>query len=143
MTNMAIAKDDGLTLADFTPGVKREGAGEDGVIRAGAPLGAGMAVASPEAVIAALRQVQDPEIPVNIYDLGLIYDVAIAADGTVGIVMTLTAPACPVAGELPGQVARQAAGVPGVGRVEVRLVWEPAWTKDRMSDEARVALDLF
>lgn len=140
---MTVAQDDGLTLADFTPGSASRDGGGDGRVRAGSPLAPGTRIADPDAVIAALRDVKDPEISVNIYDLGLIYDVVIGTDGSVRIAMTLTAPACPVAGELPGEVARRVAGVPGVGTVEVGLVWEPAWTKERMSDAARVALDLF
>ena len=99
--------------------------------------------ASEEAVIEAFRTVYDPEIPVNIYELGLIYDIAIAADGNIKIDMTLTAPGCPVAGILPQQVADAAAGVPGAGEVEVTLVWEPAWTPDKMSEDARLALGFF
>lgn len=110
--------------------------------RAGEPLSDGEAVAGEEAVIAALRTVHDPEIPVNIYDLGLIYDLEIADDGTVKVEMTLTAPACPVAGELPHWVAEAVAGVDGVGEVEVNLVWDPPWSPDRMSDDAKMLLDI-
>ncbi len=99
--------------------------------------------ASEESVIEACRTVYDPEIPVNIYELGLIYAIVIAADGNVKIDMTLTAPGCPVAGILPQQVADAAAGVPGAGEVEVTLVWEPAWTPDKMSEDARLALGFF
>ena len=100
-------------------------------------------MASQESVIEALRQVHDPEIPVNLYDLGLIYELDIAGDGSVAVVMTLTAPACPVADLLPQQVADAVAAVDGVGVVEVSLVWDPPWTKDRMSEDARLALDMF
>lgn len=110
--------------------------------RAGEPLSDGESVAGEEAVIAALRTVHDPEIPVNIYDLGLIYDLEIAGDGTVKVEMTLTAPACPVAGELPHWVAEAVAGVDGVGEVEVNLVWDPPWSPDRMSDDAKMLLDI-
>jgi FeS assembly SUF system protein len=131
--------DDNRTLSDFMP----EGTG-DTVAYAGKKLGDAPAkVASKEAVVEALRTVYDPEIPVNIYELGLIYDLAIDAKGDVRIEMTLTAPACPVAGILPRQVAEAVAAVDGVGEVEVDLVWDPPWTKDRMSDEARLALDMF
>jgi FeS assembly SUF system protein len=131
--------DDNMTLSDFMP----EGAA-DTVAYAGAPLGPAPAkVATTEDVEAALRTVYDPEIPVNIYDLGLIYRLDIDAKGDVRIEMTLTAPACPVAGILPGQVAKAVAAVEGVGEVEVDLVWDPPWTKDRMSDDARLALDMF
>ena len=87
----------------------------------------------------ALKEVFDPEIPVNIYDLGLIYEIKPNGQGF-EILMTLTAPACPVAGILPQQVADAAAGVKGSGRVIVRLTWEPPWDWSRMSDDARIAL---
>ena len=94
------------------------------------------------AVVDALKSVHDPEIPVNIYDLGLIYDILLKDGGGVEITMSLTAPGCPVAGEMPGQVAEAVAAAEGVGRVTVDLVWEPAWTRERMSDEAKLALDM-
>ena len=112
--------------------------------RAGEPLAAGEAVASEEAVIAAISTVYDTEIPVNIYELGLIYELDIdAEDGSIKILMTLTAPGCPVAGILPGQVAEAAAGVPGVGEVVVTLTWDPPWGKERMSEDAKLALGIF
>ena len=100
-------------------------------------------VAVEDQVIAALRTVHDPEIPVNIYDLGLIYDTTIHDDGTIEIEMSLTAPGCPVAGEMPGEVARAVAALPGAGEVTVRLVWDPPWTQDLMSEDARLALGMF
>ncbi len=109
----------------------------------GAPLQPGTSVAAEDQVIAALRTVFDPEIPVNIYELGLIYDTTIHDDGTVEIEMSLTAPGCPVAGEMPGEVARAVAALPGAGEVTVRLVWEPPWTPDLMSEDARLALGMF
>ncbi len=128
------------SLADFLPGARPEG--EAAMARAGAPLDAGEQPAPEGAVIEAIKTVYDPEIPVNIYDLGLIYRLDRAANGNLAIDMTLTAPACPVAGEMPGRVAEAVAAVPGVGEVEVRLVWEPPWTKDRMSEDAKLALDI-
>ena len=116
--------------------------GDDFVATAGDPLPEGAAQADDEAIYAALRTVYDPEIPVNIYDLGLIYEVERRSDGSLHIDMSLTAPGCPVAGTLPGEVAQAAAGVEGVGEVEVRLVWEPPWTMERMSEDARLALGL-
>ena len=96
-----------------------------------------------ERVIESLRTVNDPEIPVNIYDLGLIYRVDVdEASGGVDIDMTLTSPACPVAELIPGQVHKAVAGVEGVGRVKVGLVWEPKWTVERMSEDARLVLDM-
>lgn len=91
-------------------------------------------------IIAALKTVFDPEIPVNIYDLGLIYDIDIDPDDNVHLRMTLTAPGCPVAGTLPVQVRDRVAAVPGVNSAEVELVWDPQWTKDMMSEEARLDL---
>ena len=131
---------DAPTLRDFMAGAEPE-AGS--VAYAGAPLPEGCGAASREAVIDALRTVCDPEIPVNIYDLGLIYRLDIGKDGNVSIDMTLTAPGCPVAGAMPRTVAEAVAAVDGVGEVEVELVWEPAWSQDRMSEDARLALDLF
>jgi FeS assembly SUF system protein len=96
-----------------------------------------------ERVIAALQSVFDPEIPVNIYELGLIYDLKIDPAGAVSIRMTLTSPACPVAGALPGEVQARVQAVPGVASAKVELVWEPPWDMSRMSDEARLQLGLF
>jgi FeS assembly SUF system protein len=93
-------------------------------------------------VIAALRTVYDPEIPVNIYDLGLIYNVRINENKQVFIDMTLTAPGCPVAGTFPGMVAEKVRAVAGVADATVELVWEPAWTQERMTEAARVELGL-
>jgi FeS assembly SUF system protein len=95
-----------------------------------------------EQVIAALKTVRDPEIPVNLVDLGLIYELIVNRDGTVYVEMTLTTPACPVAGSLPGQVQQAVAGVAGVQDSRVKLVWTPPWTKDRMSEEAKLELGL-
>jgi FeS assembly SUF system protein len=95
-----------------------------------------------ERVVAAIRTCYDPELPVNVYDLGLIYELKVV-DGAVSVKMTLTSPACPVAGALPGDVQRRIAAVPGVREAKVELVWEPPWTKDRMSEEAQLQLGLF
>lgn len=94
-------------------------------------------------IVEALRTVFDPEIPVNVYDLGLIYGIDIDYDGSVGIRMTLTSPGCPVAGILPGEVEEKAASVPGVSEAHVELVWDPTWTMDMMTDEAKLDLGLF
>ncbi len=95
------------------------------------------------AVIAALRSVYDPEIPVNIYDLGLVYDLQIDEKGAVEIRMTLTAPACPVAQTFPSTVECVVREVPGVTDVSVDLVWDPPWTPERMSEAARLQLGMF
>jgi FeS assembly SUF system protein len=94
-------------------------------------------------VVSALSSVFDPEIPVNIYDLGLVYDVIVDAAHAVGIRMTLTAPACPAAQVLPAQVKKAVAAVPGVSDVKVDVVWDPPWTRDRMSDAAKLQLGMF
>jgi FeS assembly SUF system protein len=93
-------------------------------------------------VIAALRKVFDPEMPVNIYELGLIYDCAVDAEGGVAIRMTLTAPNCPVAGTLPGDVEKAVRAVPGVTAVKLELVFDPPWSKARMSEAAKLALGI-
>ena len=93
-------------------------------------------------VIAALRKVFDPEMPVNIYELGLIYDCIVDTGGNVAIRMTLTAPNCPVAGTLPGDVERAVRAVPGVTGVKLELVFDPPWTKARMSEAAKLALGI-
>ena len=95
-----------------------------------------------EAVIEALRGIHDPEIPVNIYDLGLIYRLDVNPGGEVSIDMTLTAPACPVAGSMPGQVKAVVEAVPGVLSAQVELIWDPPWTQDRLSDTAKLELGL-
>ena len=93
-------------------------------------------------VIGALKKVYDPEIPVNIHDLGLIYSVNVAGDGAVQVTMTLTAPACPVAGTLPGEVERAVKSVDGVSEAKVELVWDPPWNPGMMSKMARVMLGM-
>jgi len=93
-----------------------------------------------EAVVEACRSVYDPEIPVNIFELGLIYTIDIDAENAVRVIMSLTAPGCPVAGEMPGWVADAVNAIPGVKQVDVELVWEPPWGMEMMSDEARLEL---
>ena len=126
-----------LGLHDFMPG----GATEGYTARAGASK-SDLTPPSKQAIISALSSVFDPEIPVNIYDLGLIYDITIKDNADVYITMSLTAPGCPVAGILPQQAADAVALLDAAGLVEVELIWDPPWTIDRMSDEARLALDL-
>lgn len=95
------------------------------------------------AIVDALRTVYDPEIPVNIYDLGLIYDIVVDQGGNAGVRMTLTAPACPAAQSLPVEVREKVSKVPGVASSRVEIVWEPPWTKDRMSEAAKLQLGLW
>lgn len=127
---------DGPGLADFLPDVS------DGyTVYAGTALETESGQCNELFIIDALRTVKDPEIPVNIYDLGLIYDIVRYQSGDVDITMSLTAPGCPVAGELPKQVAEAVCCVAGVGKVAVSLVWDPPWSPVRMSEDARLALD--
>lgn len=95
-----------------------------------------------EAIIEELKTIFDPEIPVNIYDLGLIYNVEVTADGHAVVTMTLTTPHCPVAESMPGEVELRVGSVPGVGFAEVNLVWDPPWDASKMSDEARLELGM-
>jgi len=94
-------------------------------------------------IVAALKTVFDPEIPADIYELGLIYKVEIKDDRAIDVMMTLTTPNCPAAGELPQMVENAVASVPGVGAVNVNVVWDPVWSPDRMSDEARLVLNMW
>lgn len=116
---------------------------EEYTATAGEPLPKGSLSAPREDIVNALKTVSDPEIPINIYDMGFVYDIRQQEDGDVEIDMTLTAPTCPVAGILPQQAAEAVAALCGVGRVTVKVVWEPAWTPDKMSEEAKAVLELF
>lgn len=108
----------------------------------GAPLIKPSTVEHPlfDAVVEACRSVYDPEIPVNIYDLGLVYTISISDENAVLVIMTLTAPGCPVAGEMPGWLADAIEPLPGVKQVDVEITWDPPWGMDMMSDEARLEL---
>ena len=94
-------------------------------------------------IIDSLKTIHDPELPINIYDLGLIYEIKLIEKNDLKVKMSLTAPGCPVAGEMPGQVANTLAKIPNIGLIEVELVWDPVWTKDRMSEDAKFALDIY
>ena len=117
--------------------------GDDYVVTEGESLPEGAAHASPDDLVKAMQTVVDPEIMLNVYDLGLIYRMDTLVNGDVEIDMTVTAPSCPVAGLMPKQVAEAVAKLEGVGKVTVKLVWEPAWSIDRMSENARYILDMF
>ena len=110
--------------------------------KAGMPLAEGSVLAVDEDVVEAFKTVFDPEIPVDIYELGLIYGFTISERGDIKVDMSLTAPGCPVAGELPQWVADAAAKVNGIGEAEVTLVWEPAWSPELMSEDAKLALGI-
>ena len=120
-----------------------------GSLAPGAEGGGAPGLADPETarltdeIIAALKTVYDPEIPSDIYELGLIYKIDIADDRKVAIEMTLTTPNCPSAQELPGMVENAVASVPGVGEVKVDIVWDPPWDPSRISDEARAVLNMW
>lgn len=115
---------------------------QDFTAYAGIPLPANQKIAKMIDIVEAIKTVCDPEIPINVYDMGLIYKIKQEDGGDLYIEMTLTAPTCPIAGILPQQVADAAAGVEGVGKVEVKLVWEPAWTPDKMTEDAKEMLEL-
>ena len=116
---------------------------EEYSVKEGTPLAADAQKSTKEQIIEALRTICDPEIMINIYDLGLVYDIRQLNNGDVEIDMTLTAPTCPVAGVLPGQAATAVAALDGVGVATVNLVWEPAWTIERLSDEAKALIEMF
>ena len=111
--------------------------------RSSAELGPEQARELEEQIVSQLCTCFDPEIPVNIYELGLIYSIDVRPDGAVGIKMTLTSPACPAAGSLPGEVKSKVLSVPGVTAASVEVVWDPPWDKDRMSEAAKLQLGLF
>lgn len=107
------------------------------------PEGEAVPLPTQDAVIGAIATVYDPEIPVNIYEMGLIYDVGIEPTGEVAITMTLTSPGCPVAGSLPIEVQTKVESIPGVTAAKIDLVWEPAWNPSMMSEAARLQLGMF
>ena len=131
------------TEADLLRAMEIQEQMKDFVATAGQSKPADEKTASEADVVEALKTVCDPEIMINVYDMGLIYNIEIRDNGDVFIAMTLTAPRCPVAGILPQQVADAVALVEGTGKVEVRIVWEPAWTMERLSDDARAMIELF
>lgn len=127
-----------MSIDDTPPELK------DYVAMAGTQLPEGTVEFAPrEAIIDALKTVADPEIMINIWDLGLVYKIVQKENGDVYIEMTVTAPTCPVAGVLPQQAADAVSALDGVGTVEVRIVWEPAWTIANLSDEAKAMFELF
>jgi FeS assembly SUF system protein len=129
------------------PAAATEGTAEGAAVAAaqGAAAGAGRPPleAIEEGIVEALKTVYDPEIPVNIYEMGLIYDLHLEPDGRVQVKMTLTSPGCPVAGTLPGEVRDKVESVPGVASAEVEVVWDPVWNPSMMSESARLELGMF
>ena len=132
--------EDRRSVVDFMP--SSEGSSEFSA-QAGTALPLGTQIADKSRITEALRTVYDPEIPVNIYDLGLVYKSQIESDGSVNVEKTLTAPGCPVAGEMPQWVADALAAVEGVGEVNVLLVWDPPWNQEMMTEDAKLELGMF
>ena len=132
-------------MSDGTPAPEATTAGAHatGAHAAWTPEGETAPRLSEDAVINAIAQVYDPEIPVNIYELGLIYAIEIEDNGHVKVEMTLTTPSCPSAQELPTMVEEAVRTVPNVSDVEVEVVWDPPWDQSRMSEDARLALNMF
>ena len=116
---------------------------EPGAASAQAPAAPGPTAAIEAEIVEALKTVYDPEIPVNIYEMGLIYDLNVEPGGSVQIKMTLTSPGCPVAGSLPGEVRDKVESVAGVASAEVEVVWDPVWNPSMMSEAARLQLGMF
>ena len=131
---------DNLDLNDFIgTSIKL---GEEKVFKAGKRLKSTSVAIQENTVIDKLKQVFDPEIPVSVYDLGLIYKIERFSNGNINIEMSLTAPACPVAGELPKEVCEKISSIDSVGEVTVKLVWDPAWNSEMMSEDAKLLLDV-
>ena len=115
---------------------------KDYVAKSGSQLGEGAAIATRDSIVDALKTVSDPEIMINIWDMGLVYKIEQKDNADVYIEMTVTSPMCPVAGVLPQQAADAVAGIKGVGEVEVKIVWEPAWSLANLSEEAKEMFEL-
>ena len=135
--------DDKLPLSAFMPNYPSLDPHAPFIAKAGKKNNSSTRIIEKSEIVESLKTIHDPELPVNIYDLGLIYDIRIIDKNDLIIKMSLTAPGCPVAGEMPGLVANTLAKIPNVGLIEVELVWEPAWTRDRMSEDAKMALDIY
>ena len=135
--------DDKLTLSAFMPHHNSSDPHAPFIAKAGKKNNSSTRIIEKSEIVESLKTIHDPELPVNISDLGLIYDIRLIDKNDLKIKMSLTAPGCPVAGEMPGLVANTLAKIPNVGLIEVELVWEPAWTKDNMSEDAKLALDIY
>ena len=130
------------TLADFIPNYPKKGDKTSFIAKVGKSNIKVSRIIETKEIVSILETIQDPEIPVNIYELGLIYKIKIFTNNDVKIQMSLTAPGCPVAGEMPYEVATKVNQLKGVGEVQVELVWDPPWSPERMSEDARLALGL-
>ena len=135
--------DDKLPLTAFMPHHPSSDPHKPFIATAGKKNNRSTRLINKREIIESLKTIYDPELPINIYDLGLIYDIRLTDNNILKIKMSLTAPGCPVAGEMPGKVANTLAKIPNIGLIEVELVWEPAWTKDKMSEDAKLALDIY
>ena len=129
------------SLEDFIPNYPKKGEKNTYIAKAGKRNTNISKQIKIDEVVSVLETIQDPEIPVNIYELGLIYDIEVLTNNDVKIKMSLTAPGCPVAGEMPYQVANKISTLDEAGEIEVELIWDPPWTPERMSEDARLALD--
>ena len=135
--------DDKLPLSAFMPHQPSSDPNAPFIATAGKKNNISTRLIDKSEIIESLKTIHDPELPVNIYDLGLIYDIKLFENNDLKVTMSLTAPGCPVAGEMPGQVANTLAKIQNIGLIKVELVWDPAWTKDRMSEDAKLALDIY
>ncbi len=129
-------------LSDFIPNYPKSGDKTSYIVKMGISKSNIKKQIEEASIIEVIKKIEDPEIPINIYDLGLIYDINIIANNDVEVKMSLTAPGCPVAGEMPKQVATKICELDEVGKVEVELIWDPPWSVDRMSDDAKLVLDI-
>lgn len=137
---ITLTEDRAAPIAAATPSVSNAGAPADAIFSRRDPV---KTLAMQSKIVDVLSTVFDPEIPVNIYELGLIYEIAVDADAVVAIRMTLTAPGCPAAQSLPVEVVNKLKQLPGVTNAHVDIVWDPPWSKDRMSDVAKLHLGMF
>ena len=129
------------SLYDFLPNNLNVGKNSDFIVRSGESNNNITRKLKKSEVITVLQTIKDPELPIDIYELGLIYEIKILKNNNIKINMSLTSPACPVAGEMPNEVASKVSLIDGAGEVSVKLVWDPPWSPEKMSEDAKLALD--
>ena len=129
------------SLYDFLPNNLNVGKNSDFIVRSGESNNNITRKLKKSDVITVLQTIKDPELPIDIYELGLIYEIKILKNNNIKINMSLTSPACPVAGEMPNEVANKVSLIDGAGEVSVKLVWDPPWSPEKMSEDAKLALD--
>ncbi len=129
------------SLYDFLPNNLNVGKNSDFIVRSGESNNNITRKLKKSEVITVLQTIKDPELPIDIYELGLIYEIKILKNNNIKINMSLTSPACPVAGEMPNEVANKVSLIDGAGEVSVKLVWDPPWSPEKMSEDAKLALD--